>query len=175
MRTKLVGFTLFFIILTPLFISLFLHNFGNNRFDIPIYHEKYIPDEFSFCSIKITSPYLVASDSILKIGNNLIIMDVRLYDAKDVFINNQIQRLLNNNFLLNIYTISSYKLDLKWDSFNFKISDLNNYVACKFLYEINFSSLILIDKFGSIRGYYNSNSEDEFERLSAEIKILNKI
>ena len=33
-------------------------------------------------------------------------------------------------------------------------------------------SLILIDKFGRIRGYYESNSEDEFERLSAELKIL---
>ena len=66
MRTRLVGFTLFFIILTPLFISLFLHNFGNNRFDIPIYHEKYIPDEFSFCSIKITSPYKKIKSIIAK-------------------------------------------------------------------------------------------------------------
>ena len=174
MTPRLRGLILFFIILIPLFISLFLHNFGSNRFDVPIYHKEYLSDSFS-CASKITFPYHVISDSILEIGKELIIMDVRLYDAKDLFINNQIKRLFNNNFLLNVYTISSNELDLEWNTFNFKISDLNKYVSCKLLHDINSSSLILIDKLGRIRGYYNSNSEDDFERLSAEIKILNKV
>ena len=41
------------------------------------------------------------------------------------------------------------------------------------MYNTNSSFIILIDELGRVRGYYNSNSEDEFERLSAEIKILN--
>ena len=172
MRTRLVGFTLFFIILTPLFISLFLHNFGNNKFDVPIYYQEKFSKKLS-CSNQIDFPYFLISDSILEIGKKLKIIDVRFNDKNDVFTNNQIKRLLSNELFLDIYSISSHKLDLGWKTINFTFSDLNKYVKCKLLYNTNSSFIILIDELGRVRGYYNSNSEDEFERLSAEIKILN--
>jgi len=172
MISRLKGFILFFIILIPLFISLFLHNFGNNKFDVPIYYQEKFSNNSS-CSNQIYFPYFLISDSVLEIGKKLIIIDIRFNDKSDLFTNNQIKRLLNNDFVLDIYSISSHKLDLRWKTINFRFPDLNKYVSCKLLYNTNSSFIVLIDKLGRIRGYYDSNSEEEFDRLSAELKILN--
>tara|TARA_Y100000590_G_scaffold451815_1_gene593878 strand:- start:1889 stop:2413 length:525 start_codon:yes stop_codon:yes gene_type:complete len=174
MKPSLKGFILSISIIIPLFISFFLHFFGKNNYEVPIFHKENTGDNF-LCSSKVEFPFYAKSDSILEIGKNFILIDIRLDDENQNFINNEIERLLNNNFIIDVYSIASIQLDNDWKTSLINKPELIKYVSCKFLYDINFSSLILIDKFGRIRGYYQSNSEDEFERLSAEIKILMSI
>ena len=171
MRSSLKWFVLSISIIIPLTISFFLHFFGKNSYEVPIFHEERIGN-YSFCLLDVEFPFYVKSDSFLEIGQNFILVDIRLDDKNQSFINNEIERLLNNNFIIDLNTITSSRLDNNWKTLRLNKSELFKYVSCKFLYDINFSSLILIDKFGRIRGYYESNSEDEFERLSAELKIL---
>ena len=174
MKPSLKGFILSISIIIPLIISFFLHFFGENNYEVPIFHNESIGSNF-FCSSKVEFPFYVKSDSIFEIGKNFILIDIRLDDENQNFINNEIERLLNNNFIIDVYSIASIQLDNDWKTSLINKPELIKYVSCKFLYDINFSSLILIDKFGRIRGYYQSNSEDEFERLSAELKILMSI
>jgi len=164
---------LFFIILIPLVVNLSLYYFGNNHFDVPIYHKEN-SSESLHCQNKIIFPYIVSSDSIIEIANRLTIIDVRFPDSKDNFINNQIRRLMDININLNIHTVSSSRLDLRWNTSTLGISKLHNFSACKLLYDVNFSFLVLIDKLGRIRGYYRSDEENQFDRIFAEIEILDK-
>ena len=174
MKPSLKWFVLSISIIIPLIISFFLHFFGKNNYEVPIFHEESVGN-YSFCLSKVEFPFYVKSDSIFKIGENFVLIDIRLDNENKKFINNELERLLNNNFILNIYSITSFRLDNDRKTLMLNKPELIKYVSCKFLYDINFSSLILIDKFGRIRGYYESNSEDEFERLSAELKILMSI
>ena len=174
MKHSLKWFVLSISIIIPLIISFFLHFFGKNNYEVPIFHEESVGN-YSFCFLKVEFPFYVTSDSIFEIGENFILIDIRLDDENQNFINNEIERLLNNNFIIDLYSITSSSLDNDWKILTLNKPELIKYVNCKFLYDINFSSLILIDKFGRIRGYYESNSEDEFERLSAELKILMSI
>ena len=98
----------------------------------------------------------------------------KIPDSKDNFINNQIRRLMDININLNIHTVSSSRLDLRWNTSTLGISKLHNFSACKLLYDVNFSFLVLIDKLGRIRGYYRSDEENQFDRIFAEIEILDK-
>tara|TARA_B100001996_G_scaffold350394_1_gene309731 strand:- start:686 stop:1210 length:525 start_codon:yes stop_codon:yes gene_type:complete len=171
MKPSLKGFILSISIIIPLIISFVLHFFGKNNYEVPIFHKESVGN-YSFCFSKVEFPFYVKSDSIFEIRENFILIDIRLDDENKNFINNELERLLNNNFIIDVYSITSSRLDNDWKTLTLNKSELIKYVSCKFLYDINFSSLILIDRFGRIRGYYESNSEDEFERLSAELKIL---
>ena len=92
MKPSLKGFILSISIIIPLFISFFLHFFGKNNYEVPIFHKENTGDNF-LCSSKVEFPFYAKSDSILEIGKNFILIDIRLDDENQNFINNEIERL----------------------------------------------------------------------------------
>ena len=69
-------------IIIPLVISFFLHFFGKNNYEVPIFHEKRISN-YSFCLQNVEFPFYVKSDSFLEIGQNFILVDIRLDDKNN--------------------------------------------------------------------------------------------
>ena len=110
MKHSLKWFVLSISIIIPLIISFFLHFFGKNNYEVPIFHEESVGN-YSFCLSKVEFPFYVKSDSIFKIGENFVLIDIRLDNENQKFINNELERLINNNFILNVYSITSFKLD----------------------------------------------------------------
>ena len=69
MRSSLKWFVLSISIIIPLTISFFLHFFGKNSYEVPIFHEERIGN-YSFCLLDVDFPFYVKSDSFLEIGNS---------------------------------------------------------------------------------------------------------
>ena len=75
MKPSLKWFVLSISIIIPLIISFFLHFFGKNNYEVPIFHEESVGN-YSFCFLKVEFPFYVTSDSIFEIGENFILIDM---------------------------------------------------------------------------------------------------
>ncbi|MBH15230.1 MAG: hypothetical protein CL871_03785, partial [Cytophagia bacterium] len=75
MRSSLKWFVLSISIFIPLTISFFLHFFGKNKYEVPIFHEEHI-ESYSSCLPNVEFPFYVKSDSFLEIGQNFILVDI---------------------------------------------------------------------------------------------------
>lgn len=165
--------TIFLILLiaTPITIIVFLHSFGNNRFDIPIYYSNGVFEREPPCEIS-KDQHFVPKVNNLEYKNHLSILHfsagrevrnankytfARLCEAKNeiiqlIFINKQQDELLNHCDLPDV-----------------KLEDIQSVMDCSFM--ANWNELVLIDGNARIRGYYNLDRKD-IDRLFTEIEIL---
>lgn len=168
---------LFLALLLPVSIFLFLHFFGRNEFDIPIYYQSEtieIPD----CSIDYQYPYKINKTHVALNGTSVVFFASGL--SRDQFNESvfQLDRISNefenNPPQLFLVTQSTDSLSsLTWP--NVLVLDKETYYTeqrCIFLADGN--RIVLVDSLQQIRGLYSNAVLKEVDRLILELKILFK-
>ena len=175
----------------PVLIAVILRFFGDNKYEIPVFYENGIINES--CNIELEGQYvtkeLIIADGSKILWNNTISI-CYFYTESNAFSfqsMEELARVFSTNRdpeLLHIYTLGD-ETELKTSPLDteylrFSKSELEDLAKCRFLIESNnayngnpvFEYIVLIDKDGKIRGYYDSSDPDEYDRLSAEVDIL---
>jgi hypothetical protein len=150
---------LFFALIFPIGIFIFLRYFGKNEFTIPVYYSNELPDSLAGCKQFEIIPYSVPESTLNKLGwngNPAIITNDTLTDTR------------KNLFKLR-QDFESDKLDVIVYSTSDSI--INALCRCELLLEKPWTT-VLIDKERKIRGYYSPSTREEIDRLEVEIKIL---
>lgn len=162
----------------PVSIFLFLHFFGRNEFDIPVYYQSASAEIPADCSIKHQFPYTITKSNVALSGNSVVFFasDLSTKELEEsVF---QLDRIFNEFedspprlfiILQSPDSLSSPDLD------NAIVLDKEAYTVeqqCIFL--TNGNRLVLIDSLRQIRGLYPKATLKEVDRLILELKILYK-
>ncbi len=145
------GAYLFFALLLPGIIFIFLKKFGKNEFNLPVYETAVVGNE---CPYTYPSPYAVP-DSLWN--------ESRTHATLFVFPGTAAQQ---NN------------LEKLWEEFSkedLKIVDVNSSetMQCVLLAKQPYTA-VLVDQQKRIRGYYLPDTREEFDRLKMEVTILLK-
>ncbi len=149
---------LFLSLLFPVMIFLFLKIFGENEFEVPVFHEHGDIESPQGCNLRYTTPYRIVDTVMERIGAN---------KAADVYVVNfgmpfeSGKQRISNEFGGAAQTV------------NVTGSDAGYLHDCVFIMEKN-TSVVLIDRQRRIRGYYDGSDRDEVDRLIVEIKIILK-
>ncbi|MEL7004482.1 MAG: hypothetical protein AAFN93_17375 [Bacteroidota bacterium] len=172
-------FILILILALPISIFVFLKEFGNNKFEIPIYYENGINNSFDECSGVSGGQFYAYS---LKANNaELTTANLFIFYQQDVD--------LSQNELSNIW--SRLQDVFKQKSVGFvtytpesNVLNMSEGIGVEILSEEDFkrkmhcdavtdtvNQFILVDKMSRIRGYYDFELE-EVDRLIVETKIL---
>lgn len=164
---------LFIALILPVSIFLFLHYFGQNEFEIPIYHKSPSQDIPADCQFDYQYPYKVVNSGIELSGPTIVYFTSGLTDELLEDSKSQLARLreeFESNapklILLGMANGSvTTGVDMVVDSAAYEIEK-----KCIFLAGSN--RLVLIDTEKQIRGYYENASLKEVDRLIVELKIL---
>ena len=158
MRSFNKGLVLFFSLLLPTLLFLFLKYFGNNKYEI----QKY---DFE-CEIKLED--IDDLNDALSL-NEIKVLDIRI-DDNSKLIDNYINKVFLNK-KIKIITLSDQDRNLNWFDLLISKSTLDKLLKC---YSANTlkSFVLLLDKKNIIRGIYNIELQSEIERLNVEIDIL---
>ena len=187
MNKLIKGLLLFTALLLPVLIFVFLKMFGKNQFDIPVYNHTKLSKEVK-CD-NITTPHVVgelrtekatiAANHIVNIYHllgseanelamrGLMKVNDRL-DGEEAVIHSISES--GNNFSIPELS-NKYQIGGIWHINEADESTLTYFVDCELMITGN-ESLVLVDKQGRIRGYYNGANEEETDRLILESKIL---
>jgi protein SCO1/2 len=155
----------------PVAIFTFLKLFGNNKFEVEIFHQNGVPNEFQEeCQIG-SGQFYVTPTFIVEKGSNLKVVAFTR-DSSDVEFNN-IAKRLNEQFGddIKINLVSTIYNDLKeYSQITLAENNFKYLIKCNFILQ-NEDKFVLIDGSNRIRGYYDRDL-DEIDRLMVEIKIV---
>lgn len=157
-------------LLLPVLVFLFLHFFGKNEFEIPIFHQTSSVEILTDCDIEYTFPYHV-TDSKISINGTSVIFFSGEMDA-DGLANSlfQLSRLKSElKHPLPIFTVD-YLTRVSEGVVALDSMDYVHEKNCVFITGEN--RIVLIDNASQIRGYYKDASLKEIDRLILESKIL---
>ena len=145
-------------LLFPIGVFIFLRFFGKNEFSIPIYYESGMVDIPSKCNQSYTTPYHVSDTTLLKFGWKSGVVLI----AKDTNAQSTLAKL-DEDLRAQIQIL-----------FLVEQSDyLEEFLTCDLLLRKP-STTVLLDDQRRIRGYYDLQTREEFDRLEVELKILLK-
>jgi hypothetical protein len=150
---------LFLGLLLPVLVFLFLKFFGKNEFDVPLPHQEQI-EAPAGCENEYPHPYLVKDSIILEIAPAR--RELRL-------INFGLKSTLDGKLLDYLSQVSLVDVD-RWE---LSQSQRQYLLKCVLLVPAT-KDLVLLDNANRIRGYYDSGSRDDMDRLEAELNILLK-
>lgn len=162
----------------PVSIFLFLHFFGRNEFDIPVYYQSISGEIPADCSIEHQFPYTITKSKFALSGTSVVFFasDLSTNELEEsVF---QLDRIFNEfeNSALQLFTVLHSQDSMSsLDVANAIVLDKETYnreQQCVFL--ANGNRLILIDSLRQIRGLYPKATLKEVDRLILELKILLK-
>lgn len=158
MRSFNKGLVLFFSLLLPILLFLFLKYFGNNKYEIQKYNFE--------CEIKLED--IDDLNDALSL-NEIKVIDIRI-DDNSKLIDNYINKVFLNK-KIKIITLSEQDRNLNWIDLLLSKSTLNKLLKC---YNANSlkSFVLLLDRKNTLRGIYNIELQSEIERLNVEIDIL---
>lgn len=174
---------LFFALLLPVCIFLFLRIFGSNEFNIPIYYQTQTELDSIGCE-GLKAPYQlleVIFDGIE--GNKNVKLNgitTVIFMASDSVIDKELKRQLNRvqdrlpEQMVNLQLVGwSNVEDVKgWNTDQIEKLSFQTIKRCVLLSSRD-NQFVLIDSGGNIRGYYGSREVEEVDRLIVEVKILN--
>lgn len=165
---------LFLALILPVSVFLFLHFFGKNKFDIPVYFEAPSADIPGDCQMEYKFPYLVQSAN-LEIHETTVVFFTKGLSEKVV--NESIFQLtrLNEEFeslspKLMLVNSGSDNPSIPASTLALDSSVYEKEWKCIFLAGSN--RLVLVDSVNQIRGLYPEASRKEVDRLILELKIL---
>jgi hypothetical protein len=141
----------------PAAVFVFLKQFGRNRFELPVYHSETLPSLPAGCSFGYTLPYQIP-DSIASgtpLPSVFLIDFTGTAEARAQKV--QIDRLTKAQEGANL-RLAHWRADL-------------GAFVCVFLVPDGMNA-VLIDSERRIRGYYNSLSREDMDRLDLELRIL---
>lgn len=166
------------ILAVPSLIFIFLHQYGQNQFDVPVQHPEGINIEG--CPNKPEGPFTVpVMDSLgIKEGEYQVVFIEQDEITKAQL--NDMRRISQNHSVINFIFLHHSPLNLQteeyrqknWQIYSIKKNDLKELNSCGFG-NINGQSLVLIDPDQHVRGYY-ALSKKELDRLEGELMILKK-
>lgn len=166
---------LFILLLMPVFIYVFLKMFGKNTYEIPIYFSEGVNSDY--CGLLTTVPYTLDVDRITLFY---------AHSAKNEHIQTILREMVRIKSKTDIQIIGLEDLneekipDATGVSYVGMLpNELVDFLSCKILVYSESSDvynyLVLVDINGAIRGYYNAGDFAEYDRLFAEIDILQTI
>lgn len=185
----------------PVFIWLFLKNFGQNQFALPVYYEESVP-EVEGCDNLVSPhdiPLITAPDASLTSATDIeatasitfFLPEVCDEDCRLVLEQlANLQTIFSDNpdFQILLFASSASYSRLKLDSLkeqylanpevwkfvSVESSSFTQIQQCSYLLpEVAFENpLIMTDALGRIRGYYEGADGEEIDRLKGELKIL---
>ena len=158
MRSFNKGLVLFFSLLLPILLFLFLKYFGNNKYEIQKYNFE--------CEIKLED--IDDLNDALSL-NEIKVIDIRI-DDNSKLIDNYINKVFLNK-KIKIITLSEQDRNLKWFNLLISKSTLDKLLKCYSANSLK-SFVLLLDKKNTLRGIYNIELQSEIERLNVEIDIL---
>jgi protein SCO1 len=158
MRSFNKGLVLFFSLLLPILLFLFLKYFGNNKYEIQKYNFE--------CEIKL--------EDIDNLNNTLSLNEIKVLDIRIDDNSKLIDNYINKVFLnkkIKIITLSEQDRNLNWIDLLISKSTLDKLLKCYSANSLK-SFVLLLDKKNTLRGIYNIELQSEIERLNVEIDIL---
>ena len=158
MRSFNKGLVLFFSLLLPILLFLFLKYFGNNKYEIQKYNFE--------CEIKLED--IDDLNDALSL-NEIKVIDIRI-DDNSKLIDNYINKVFLNK-KIKIITLSKQDRNLNWIDLLLSKSTLDKLLKCYSANSLK-SFVLLLDKNNTLRGNYNIELQSEIERLNVEIDIL---
>ena len=158
MRSFNKGLVLFFSLLLPTLLFLFLKYFGNNKYEIQKYNFE--------CEIKLED--IDDLNDALSL-NEIKVIDIRI-DDNSKLIDNYINKVFLNK-KIKIITLSEQDRNLNWFNLLISKSTLDKLLKCYSANSLK-SFVLLLDKKNTLRGIYNIELQSEIERLNVEIDIL---
>lgn len=158
MRSFNKGLVLFFSLLLPILLFLFLKYFGNNKYEIQKYNFE--------CEIKLED--IDDLNDALSL-NEIKVIDIRI-DDNSKLIDNYINKVFLNK-KIKIITLSEQDRNLNWFDLLISKSTLDKLLKCYSANSLK-SFVLLLDKKNTLRGIYNIELQSEIERLNVEIDIL---
>lgn len=152
---------LFLALILPVCIFLFLKFFGRNEFEVkPLFTDA--PPEALNCA-PVTAPYLVPDSVIsqLRFENDSIIM-IAFNDDTNSISSNQVKRIKEEveGLPVGLLTFSGSERHLSWKNCIFFLKDSQD--------------LVIVDRWGRIRGQYISTDREDVDRLLTEVTIILK-
>lgn len=182
---------LFLLIALPILVFLFLKTFGDNQYTIPVYYEEGLGDSLATpCLDKRKEQYVIEFEYLPKAFIHVVhlesmdgpVLKTRLEElerVQDVFYDVpriQLTTFLNDSTLKR-QEIEDYRRRINfYDSFwNFNFLTSSEWMSlklCQLAMKAIDNRVVLIDRKGVIRGYYNILERDETDRLIAELRIL---
>tara|TARA_X000001036_G_scaffold143257_1_gene136103 strand:+ start:1140 stop:1631 length:492 start_codon:yes stop_codon:yes gene_type:complete len=158
MRSFNKGLVLFFSLLLPILLFLFLKYFGNNKYEIQKYNFE--------CEIKLED--IDDLNDALSL-NEIKVIDIRI-DDNSKLIDNYINKVFLNK-KIKIITLSEQDRNLNWFNLLISKSTLDKLLKCYSANSLK-SFVLLLDRKNTLRGIYNIELQSEIERLNVEIDIL---
>jgi hypothetical protein len=152
------AFILSFSILLPIILYFFLKFFGEN---------KYVVSEVDYgCYEELIKTTFSEQD----IRSEVILVDIR-FDLKNSLVDNLLTKLYSNK-KIDIITLSEINRNLSWDVLKTDFFSDTNEMIC-FESESKKDYVLLLDSELKVRGIYDLNNLDEYDRLNVEIDIVN--
>lgn len=152
------AFILSFSILLPIILYFFLKFFGEN---------KYVVSEVDYgCYEELIKTTFSKQD----IRSEVILVDIRFY-LKNSLVDNLLTKLYSNK-KIDIITLSEINRNISWDVLKTDFFSDTNEMIC-FESESKKDYVLLIDSELKVRGIYDLNNLDEYDRLNVEIDIVN--
>ena len=152
------AFILSFSILLPIILYFFLKFFGEN---------KYVVSEVDYgCYEELIKTTFSEQD----IRSEVILVDIR-FDLKNSLVDNLLTKLYSNK-KIDIITLSEINRNISWDVLKTDFFSDTNEMIC-FESESKKDYVLLIDSELKVRGIYDLNNLDEYDRLNVEIDIVN--
>lgn len=167
---------LFLALLLPVTIFLFLHFFGQNEFEIPVYYESSIEQVPTSCQIEYNFPYRVTNTS-LNLDTTAVVFFVRgLSEEQLIESTFQLSRLVDEfGEAVPQILLVNQQTDEMVNAVKMTLLDSASYIIekdCLFIAGDN--QIVLVDGEKRIRGYYANATLKEVDRLILELKILFK-
>lgn len=153
---------LFLALLFPITIFIFLKEFGDNEFSVPVYHEEGAVVPPTDCNFSYEAPYRVADTVMADLGMNAAdsLCVVYFGDALETAMNRVTTEFRGKP----VRSVAVSRVPGMDEGF---------LKRCVFLMEEK-TSIVLVDQHLRIRGYYNGSDRDEVDRLIVEMKIILK-
>ena len=152
-------FILSFSILLPVIIYFFLRFFGNNTYEV---------SEVRYDCYKTLSSFNFRDKEK---NDNVFLVDVR-YKLKNPLVDNLLNKLYSNKNI-EIITLSSIARNLEWKVIETNFLKKKKKKKC-FDTDNGDDHVLLLDKELMVRGIYDLNDLDEYDRLNVEIDIINR-
>ena len=166
------------VLLAPIFVFLFLKEYGANKFDLPIYFPEGSP--LAECD-RIDGQSRHAAD--IMFTNNINLPSLfYLPSAEQNEYYSDLNNVLSKYPSLEVWGViieGSQILSEGIRTFSLGLEEYNDFINCElvlgeeeWLQEPITNKYVLIDGQRSIRGYYECDNLDDIERLDVELDIL---
>lgn len=154
---------LFFALVLPVAVFLFLRIFGRNEFQVPVLHEKGDIQASADCPFTYSTPYHVPDSVFTRLG-----LDGR--DSLYVFYFDPSVKTAMHRILV---AFEGAPVRLVAPEVMAAHGDPEFFRRCMLLMEAD-TSVAVVDYRNRIRGYYLGSDRDEVDRLMVEMKIILK-